>query len=727
MLNRFGVVLVIAALLGLWTQGRGDAALPGGTQITNSVSATYQDASQQSFSVLSNVVIATIANVAAIEVTPKQAAANAATDGVQASSNGTRTFVISNTSNIPDAYKITALTCAPLTLVSASFVTPTGSIPVTVGETASPTIPAGGTIELQVVVSTNTLKVGDSASINVTAQTTVEDVQNGLQSDTGEQWVIVSTAPAVNGGSGPASRIGKTVNQQQATQADPGGTVTYDVTVANTGGAPANNVVVTDTIQEGLTIDVTTVAVNGVAAGSNATLDGQVLTIKPGNLDAGGSWDISFKAVTSTAQQLGATYTNVASLTVDNGAPIATTPAAVLVGQADVVYDGDAGATAPVPAAVVTLLDANGNPVVLSGPSSQGSAAQSTSGVRRTLESNTSNPFTTGSTGGYGFSLQPSQIAPGGSQFYMTISAPGYLNRKIGLFITPGLQGLLYNVTVTSQDGQPTAVAGGFSLTTSAVQLGDIYGLFGNIPLFAQRTISVSKTADRTTAEAGDRIKYEVDFSNASTLGVGPIQVVDSLPAGEVYASGTARVDATDVEPSIDGRSLTWSFPSLNPGASHVITYDAIVYPTVVPGTNLENGVTVSGNVPGTHVTASGNSNVTVQVITGAFTQRRVITGRVFYDVAKTGRFARGDRGIAGVRIFLEDGSSVVTDNQGRYSFPSVRPGEHVLRLDTTTLPKDARPSDGAPMNSNYGMQRLVHGIFDDGLMDDVEFALEPQ
>jgi len=27
-------------------------------------------------------------------------------------------------------------------------------------------------------------------------------------------------------------------------------------------------------------------------------------------------------------------------------------------------------------------------------------------------------------------------------------------------------------------------------------------------------------------------------------------------------------------------------------------------------------------------------------------------------------------------------------------------------------------------MNSNYGMQRLVHGIFDDGLMDDVEFAL---
>jgi hypothetical protein len=66
-----------------------------------------------------------------------------------------------------------------------------------------------------------------------------------------------------------------------------------------------------------------------------------------------------------------------------------------------------------------------------------------------------------------------------------------------------------------------------------------------------------------------------------------------------------------------------------------------------------------------------------------------------------------------------------VTDPQGRYSFPSVRPGMHVLRLDTTTLPKDAQPSQSIQrMNSNYGMQRLVHGVMDDGLMDDVEFAL---
>ncbi|HVS45954.1 MAG TPA: hypothetical protein VMS32_04750 [Verrucomicrobiae bacterium] len=717
------VLLVVAVLLGLWTQGRGDAALPGGTQIANSVSATYQDASAHTYAVTSNVIVATIANIAAIVVTPKQLTVNPTNDGIAVGTNATRTFVITNDSNISDAYKITSLTVAPMTVVSLNYLTVGGPVPVTVGTTVSPTIAPGGSIQLQVVLSTTSLHVGQSASVSVTAQTTVTNVQNGLQSDSGEQWVLIATAPSLTG-NGPNSAITKTVDHVEMVQSQPGAIVTFDIVVKNAGGAPATNVVITDTIETGLNVDLSTVAINGTLVGSEATLVGQVLTIQGGTMGAGASWDLSFNASTANAQILGATFTNVASVSADGVPAQNTTPAAVLIGSANIVFDGYAGASHPVANAVVTLLDSNNQPVVLTAGGQSAGTRAATSATRAPLNSNTANPFTTGGTGSYGFNLQPSQIAAGGSRFYLTIQAPDYLNRKIQLDITPGLQNLLYNVTMTSLDGQPVAVAGGFTLTTTSVKLANVFGLFGNLPLFAQRIINVSKTADRSTAQPGDRVKYTIDFSNASSQDVGPTEVVDTLPAGEVYAPGSGQVDGVATEPTISGRTLTWSFPTLPAGATHAITYYAIIYPTVAAGTNLVNGVTVSGTIPTTHVHASGTSSVTVQVITGAFTQRRVITGRVFYDYQHTGRFVRGDKGIPAVRIYLEDGSSVVTDPQGRYSFPSVRPGMHVLRLDITTLPKDAQPSPIQRMNSTYGMQRLVHGVFDDGLMDDVEFAL---
>jgi len=44
-------------------------------------------------------------------------------------------------------------------------------------------------------------------------------------------------------------------------------------------------------------------------------------------------------------------------------------------------------------------------------------------------------------------------------------------------------------------------------------------------------------------------------------------------------------------------------------------------------------------------------------VTAGALGNRIVITGRVFVDAARTGRFRPEDRGIAGVRVYLETAS----------------------------------------------------------------------
>jgi hypothetical protein len=121
----------------------------------------------------------------------------------------------------------------------------------------------------------------------------------------------------------------------------------------------------------------------------------------------------------------------------------------------------------------------------------------------------------------------------------------------------------------------------------------------------------------------------------------------------------------------------------------------------------------------------TGSSGVSVIVTDGMFSERRLVTGRVFADMRGTGHFARGDQGIAGVRIYLEDGSFAVTDSNGFFSFPSVRPGMHALRLDATTLPTGVRLFRDVPANSTRAPQRLLHGVLDLSTMEDVEFAVQ--
>jgi hypothetical protein len=150
-------------------------------------------------------------------------------------------------------------------------------------------------------------------------------------------------------------------------------------------------------------------------------------------------------------------------------------------------------------------------------------------------------------------------------------------------------------------------------------------------------------------------------------------------------------------------------------GIKHKLMYAVVVFPSVPAGTLLTNSATATAAISGTLVNVNASASATVQVVDGALSDRSVITGRVFLDVAHNEHFMRGDRGIAGVRVYMEDGSAALTDAQGRFSFPAARPGVHVLRVDGATLPAGV-----------HGItQRLVHGLLDDGLMEDIEFGLE--
>ncbi len=709
-------------LLCLLAGQHGLAASSGGTSIDNSVSATYADARGHAYSTRSNTVVATVAEIAAIVVSPKESKADSGTETVPVGQVTSRTFNVFNGSNIGDAYRVTALAAGSLSISSAKWVVNGASSDAASGA-VSPTVAPGASISLVVSIATAGMSVGAQVPVNVTVQTTATGTVNGLQSDTGREWVVGGTAPSLSGPGGSGSQVSKSVDKVSVVQSQPGATVTFDIVAMNSGGSPAQNVVVTDTVPSALTIVANSVKINGVPAGAAAGVQGQTLTVEAGTIAAGGTLDVSFDASVPPSLALGLSFVNVANI---SGAGIAQQPtsaASVFTGSANIVFDGFAGADHPIGGATISLLDQNGKPVQLQ-DAVQASAARRV--LRGTFAGGgTSNPVVTGADGTYGFALQPSQIAAGGSKFFLTMDAPGYLNRKIELDITPGVENELYDVKALSDDGQPLAAAGGFTLTNKAVQLASVFGLFGNLPLFQSSPINVSKTADRSSAEPGDRIVYTVQFTNASPLALRNVVMTDTLDAGLAYAPETSRLDGVaGVEPAVNGRTLTWHLAALAAGASHTLTYAAVIFPSTASGTTLLNSVNVTG-AAGTGLNESGSANASVVVTGGMFSDRRVVTGRVFVDVRGTGHYTAGDRPVPGVRIYLEDGSYVITDAQGFFSFAAVRPGMHVLRIDPSTLPDGVTLFNGAPMNSTRSKQRLLHGILDGSTMEDVEFALQ--
>jgi uncharacterized repeat protein (TIGR01451 family) len=715
--------------------GTGEAASPvAGVVITNTVTAHYQDPAGFTYGVQSNTVQLSVAAVSALAVSPKETAVDPASEGFPAGTPIVRAFTILNSGNVPDAYTVQSLTSGAGTITAIAFVSASATQPVTVGTTVSPTLQPGESVKVQVSLTTAAVAVGTAFPIALTARSTNATVANGLVTDSGKMWAVAQPGASIAGPAGPTTSISKLVNQTRTHTANPGETVNYAISFKNYGGSPANNVVVSDDVPPGIVALPQSVTWNGVPAGAAATLAGQHLTVRVGTLGVGAVGTVAFDATVQSGTTAGASFVNVASLTAD-GIPVTqTTPASVLVGLGNVVYDGYGGGSSPVNGAMMTLRDFASKtlvqlpPVGSTGGSSLYRAPQDVLiGIPAGgLPPNTSNrnPFTTGADGAYSFVFNQSQLGTTAqpAHYELDISAPGYRDRRIDVTISPDTSGLLYNATLKELDDQLLATPGGFTLVASSVSLSDVFGLLGNMPMFTPHPLAVTKTVDRDVASGGDRLIYTLQVGSQGGQ-FGATRVVDTLPAGVVYAPGTARVDGVPVEPRRDGRILTWTFPALD--AQHTITYACVVMPYATDGATLINVVDVDATSnAGTRVHAAASADT--RVAAGALGNRIVITGRVFVDSARTGRFRDGDKGVAGVRIFLEDGSSVTTDQYGRFTFPSVHPGQHVLRVDPTSLPSAVRAYDDRRYDSPRSLQRLLHGLYDAGLMHDVNFAVEP-
>ena len=699
------------------------AATSGGMTLTNTIAGTYADQHGQVYTAQSNTVVETIANVAALDVTPNNAVANPATDSAVQGQTVTRTFTIVNGGNISDAFTVIAADAGAAKINGVAFVTSSGPLNAVPNVTISPPVAAGATLALTVSVSTAGIPIGTAVPINVTIQSHAP-AANGPQTVTAKQWIVVQAGPVIAGSSGATSNIVQTVNSANASAITPGSTVQFQLAFANYGGAAATNTIVVDTLPLGLSPLLASVTINSRPAGAAATLNGQTLSINVGTLPPNVTVSLSYSAIVSQTIAPGLAFLNFAQISADSLAPVVTTPTSLFVGTSNTIFDGDTGT--PIAGAIVTLLDPVTNvPVLVDAPPLLRSPNTAPTNDAAAPAAMTTNPYVTSASGFYTFALSSRQIGTSAipAHYIVTISAAGYLKRRIDVIVAPATVPTLQNTTAAATDGQPLAAAGAFTLSSAPVTLNDVNDRDANVPLFKSTPVTIVNTVDRSVAAAGDRLTYTITLTAGAGETLTATDVVAALPPGVAYAPRTARIDGTPAEPQRSGRRLNWTFDTFS--TQHAIVYDAVVLPGVQEQTSLVNVASVTA-LSKAGRRANADAPAATVVIGGVLSDRIVITGHVYVDLLAGGRFRRGDGAIAGVRLFLEDGESVTTDRLGRFSFPAARPGQHVLQLDVTTLPSNVRISGKRPFDDNGSAVRLVHGLLDAGLMQDVDFAVEP-
>ena len=239
-------------------------------------------------------------------------------------------------------------------------------------------------------------------------------------------------------------------------------------------------------------------------------------------------------------------------------------------------------------------------------------------------------------------------------------------------------------------------------------------------PANLDRRLSVQKTADKSSAEVGSYVKYTVIIkNNLPDSEVFNAQVFDSMPYGFKYMSGSTRLnDQPFADPMrIDAYSYRFDIGTLSGStqAPQNGTYTLTYVLQLTAGSIDSDGInsvyaqakTFGGDSGSVLVSNTDKYQVRITQ-TGVMSERGILFGKVFVDAQCNQLRKNQEWPIGGVKIYLETGDYVITDENGQYSMFGVKPGNHVVRVDKQTLPLGIELQPINTRNAGDGNSRFV-------------------
>ncbi|WP_286185886.1 OmpA family protein [Acidovorax cavernicola] len=314
-----------------------------------------------------------------------------------------------------------------------------------------------------------------------------------------------------------------------------------------------------------------------------------------------------------------------------------------------------------------------------------------------TLNPNGSISMTTGADGAYQFYLQSPPVT-GLCTYGLSVTPPagsGYVYPSQLIPVTGGSFnscGAVVPSAVPPKDADPTSYY--FQVQAGAKPDGTpCDAVHNHIPLDPGNILGLvlRKDGSKRQVEFGDFIDYALTVTNKTGFPVTGVTFNDTLPPGFAYVANSVRLNGQVVPNPAGGAGpgLIFNYPALviAPDQSAMVRYRVrIGVGAPTNGDAINRARATSGPIQ------SNLANWTVRVTGGVFSDDAFAFGKVYLDCKRDGKQEGTDEiGVPGVRLYMEDGTHVVTDIEGKWSLYGLKPVTHVLRLDQTTLPLGAK------------------------------------
>ena len=353
------------------------------------------------------------------------------------------------------------------------------------------------------------------------------------------------------------------------------------------------------------------------------------------------------------------------------------------------------------------------------------------------LSAGETNPMVTGSDGFYKFLIQLGagcSLSLGTHSLKLTVVPPsGYVPNlpNISALIPPSpgphepppqaVRGVdaIQSQSTAPQPGQATTWYQTFTITASGIPASSSADIVNNhIPLdpLSNGAILMTKTTPQVNVARGDLVAYTLTATNTSGVALDQITVLDRLPPGFRYRTGSTLLNGLPMEPVVSGRDLSWPNQSFRVGEKK--TWKMML----MPGAGVGDGEYT--NQTWSQSAATGNlvSNIAsaaVRVVPDPTFDCSDLIGKVFDDKNANGYQDDDEPGIPGVRLVTVRGLIITTDPEGRFhvacaDVPQLDHGSNfVIKLDERTLPtgyrlttenpRDVRLTRGKMVKMNFG------------------------